>query len=73
MPVRGGVGLEDAGGGQGPGDVTPAAGGAAAAGLVPTEMDGGHFVALSRPGELADRLEAYRADLGPGAGGRPRS
>ena len=27
--------------------------------LVPDEMDGGHFVALSRPGELADRLQAY--------------
>lgn len=26
---------------------------------VPDEMDGGHFVALSRPAELADRLQAY--------------
>jgi hypothetical protein len=25
-------------------------------------MDGGHLVALSRPKELADRLEAYRED-----------
>jgi hypothetical protein len=31
-------------------------------GLVPDEMDGGHLVALSRPGELADRLLAYGAD-----------
>lgn len=28
-------------------------------GIVLDEMDGGHYVALSRPGELADRLEAY--------------
>ena len=27
--------------------------------VVPDEMDGGHFVALSRPAELADRLQAY--------------
>ena len=27
--------------------------------LVPDEIDGGHLVALSRPGELADRLKAY--------------
>jgi pimeloyl-ACP methyl ester carboxylesterase len=32
-------------------------------GIVPDEMDGGHCVALSRPRELADRLEAYRAGL----------
>jgi pimeloyl-ACP methyl ester carboxylesterase len=32
-------------------------------GIVPDEMDGGHCVALSRPRELADRLEAYRAEL----------
>jgi pimeloyl-ACP methyl ester carboxylesterase len=31
-------------------------------GLAPDEMDGGHLVALSRPQELADRLEAYRQD-----------
>lgn len=30
--------------------------------LVPDEMDGGHFVALSRPAELADRLLAYADD-----------
>jgi pimeloyl-ACP methyl ester carboxylesterase len=29
-------------------------------GLVPDEMDGGHLPALSRPAELAARLEAYR-------------
>ena len=28
-------------------------------GTIPDEMDGGHLVALSRPKELADRLEAY--------------
>ena len=27
------------------------------------EMDGGHLPALSRPKELADRLEAYRSGL----------
>jgi pimeloyl-ACP methyl ester carboxylesterase len=27
------------------------------------EMPGGHLVALSRPGELADRLEAYRLEI----------
>ncbi|MEH1015848.1 alpha/beta hydrolase [Micromonospora sp. CPCC 206060] len=29
-------------------------------GMVPDEMAGGHLVMLSRPAELADRLEAYR-------------
>ena len=28
-------------------------------GLTPGEIDGGHCVALSRPKELGDRLEAY--------------
>jgi len=28
-------------------------------GITPDEIDGGHCVALSRPVELADRLEAY--------------
>jgi pimeloyl-ACP methyl ester carboxylesterase len=28
-------------------------------GIVPDEIDGGHCIALSRPRELADRLEAY--------------
>jgi pimeloyl-ACP methyl ester carboxylesterase len=31
-------------------------------GITPDLMDGGHLVALSRPVELADRLEAYRAE-----------
>jgi pimeloyl-ACP methyl ester carboxylesterase len=31
-------------------------------GIEPDEMDGGHYVTLSRPRELADRLEAYAAD-----------
>ena len=30
-------------------------------GITPDEIDGGHCPALSRPRELADRLEAYRA------------
>jgi len=29
-------------------------------GITPDEMDGGHLVALSRPGELVSRLEAFR-------------
>ena len=33
-------------------------------GFAPDEMPGGHLVALSRPRELADRLEAYRLELG---------
>jgi pimeloyl-ACP methyl ester carboxylesterase len=33
-------------------------------GITPDEIDGGHLVALSRPAELADRLEAYRAEVG---------
>jgi len=32
-------------------------------GIEPEEIDGGHCPALSRPRELADRLEAYRAEL----------
>jgi pimeloyl-ACP methyl ester carboxylesterase len=28
-------------------------------GIEPDEMDGGHYIALSRPGELAERLVAY--------------
>ena len=32
-------------------------------GIEPDEMDGGHYIALSRPAELAKRLEAYRAEL----------
>ena len=30
-------------------------------GVVPDEIDGGHCIALSRPNELAERLDAYRA------------
>jgi pimeloyl-ACP methyl ester carboxylesterase len=30
----------------------------------PDEMDGGHYVTLSRPRELAQRLDAYAASLG---------
>ncbi len=30
-------------------------------GIVPDEIDAGHCVALSRPKELAERLDAYRA------------
>jgi pimeloyl-ACP methyl ester carboxylesterase len=32
--------------------------------IVPDEIDGGHTPALSRPRELADRLEAYAAEQG---------
>ena len=32
-------------------------------GITPDEMDGGHLPALSRPQELADRLEAYRTSV----------
>jgi len=32
-------------------------------GIVPDEIDGGHLPAFSRPKELVDRLEAYRAGL----------
>lgn len=31
-------------------------------GITPDEIDGSHCVALSRPKELADRLETYRAE-----------
>jgi len=31
-------------------------------GIVPDEIDGGHYITLSRPQELADRLESYRAE-----------
>jgi pimeloyl-ACP methyl ester carboxylesterase len=33
-------------------------------GITPDEIDGGHTPALSRPKELADRLEAYAAQVG---------
>jgi len=32
-------------------------------GIDPDEMDGGHYIALSRPRELAERLVEYRAEL----------
>lgn len=32
-------------------------------GIVPDEMDGGHLPALSRPKDLVERLEGYRAEL----------
>jgi len=32
-------------------------------GITPDEIDSGHLPALSRPKELADRLEAYRTEL----------
>lgn len=35
-------------------------------GITPDEMDGGHLPALSRPQELVERLEGYRALLGKG-------
>lgn len=39
-------------------------------GIVADEIDGSHCVALSRPKELADRLEAYRAEQTAQRGGR---
>jgi pimeloyl-ACP methyl ester carboxylesterase len=32
-------------------------------GIDPDEMDGGHYISISRPQELAERLEAYWAEL----------
>jgi pimeloyl-ACP methyl ester carboxylesterase len=32
-------------------------------GIAPDEIDGGHYPLLSRPTELAERLEGYRAGL----------
>ena len=37
-------------------------------GIAPDEIDGGHTPALSRPKELADRLEAYASELGVARG-----
>jgi pimeloyl-ACP methyl ester carboxylesterase len=37
-------------------------------GITPDEIDGGHTPALSRPKELADRLEAYAADVSMSSG-----
>ena len=33
-------------------------------GIEPDEMDGGHYVSISRPRELAERLDAYRRQHG---------
>lgn len=33
-------------------------------GMEPDEMNGGHYISLSRPRELADRLVAYAAGTG---------
>ena len=41
-------------------------------GITPDEIDGGHTPALSRPHELADRLEAYAAGQGLVPAGRRR-
>ncbi len=41
-------------------------------GITPDEIDGGHTPALSRPHELADRLEAYAAGQGLIPAGRRR-
>jgi pimeloyl-ACP methyl ester carboxylesterase len=35
-------------------------------GVEADEMDGGHYICLSRPRELAERLDAYAAGLGDG-------
>ena len=32
-------------------------------GIAPDEMDGGHYIAISRPKELAERLHAYWVEL----------
>jgi pimeloyl-ACP methyl ester carboxylesterase len=39
-------------------------------GIEADEMDGGHYVSLSCPGELADRLDSYAAGVTPGRSGR---
>ncbi|MFD0275354.1 alpha/beta fold hydrolase [Kitasatospora sp. NPDC127111] len=41
-------------------------------GLVPDEIPGGHLVALSQPLLVADRLEAYWAEVAPAQGGTGR-
>jgi pimeloyl-ACP methyl ester carboxylesterase len=40
-------------------------------GITPDEIDGGHTPALSRPKELADRLERYRLEIPTGTESRP--
>jgi hypothetical protein len=37
-------------------------------GITPDEIDGGHTPALSRPKELAERLQAYAAHDGVSSG-----
>jgi len=37
-------------------------------GITPDEIDGGHTPALSRPKELAERLQAYAAHVGASSG-----
>jgi pimeloyl-ACP methyl ester carboxylesterase len=41
--------------------------------ITPDEIDGGHTPALSRPNELADRLDAYAAEHGLSGGHRSAS
>jgi pimeloyl-ACP methyl ester carboxylesterase len=41
-------------------------------GITPDEMPGGHLVALSRPQELAERLEDYRTEPPPWSGEQHR-
>jgi pimeloyl-ACP methyl ester carboxylesterase len=38
-------------------------------GIEPDEIDGGHYVSLTRPAELADRLVAYAESVGDPKGG----
>jgi pimeloyl-ACP methyl ester carboxylesterase len=41
-------------------------------GIEADEMDGGHYISISRPGDLAERLDAYADDLSDGGTGRSR-
>jgi hypothetical protein len=41
-------------------------------GIVPDEIDGGHSIALSRPKQLADRLDTYRASTARSRSSAPR-
>lgn len=42
-------------------------------GIEPDEMDGGHYISLSRPRELAERLSAYAAEIAHVSAGARRS
>jgi len=42
-------------------------------GIAPDEMDGGHYISLSRPRELAERLSAYAAEIAHVSAGARRS